>query len=214
LVEQKLLLEDNTEYKLSTGRQPKWISYAVVREFTAGMPWEGVKEKKQKQGTNKACLVYVLHVHEPDYMRMKALLAYAKEWKVWHKHWGNSVFTVEMPKSPQAKKTWYVQMIQTPRSVQLSMGAALLEGLINSDTTFTLGLLPDANGKARPPTSTSVQEIFSLMEINSKKVWLCLSTGLNGMSTGYFSSVVQEISEHIAAFIACPGAQVYWWLRQ
>jgi hypothetical protein len=28
-----------------------------------------------------------------------------------------------------------------------------------------------------------------------------------------FSSVVQKISEHIAAFIACPGAQVYWWLR-
>jgi hypothetical protein len=48
LAEQKLLSEDNTEYKLSTRRQPKWISYAVVREFPAGMPWEGVKEKKQK----------------------------------------------------------------------------------------------------------------------------------------------------------------------
>jgi hypothetical protein len=34
------------------------------------------------------------------------------------------------------------------------------------------------------------------------------------MSTGYFSSVVQGISEHVAAFITCPGAQVYWWLRR
>jgi hypothetical protein len=34
------------------------------------------------------------------------------------------------------------------------------------------------------------------------------------MTTGYFSSVVQEISEHVEAFIACPGAQVYWWLRR
>ncbi len=104
-------------------------------------------------------------------------------------------------------------MIQTHGSVQLSMGAAMLEGLIDADTTFTLRLLPDADRKARPPTSTSRWEIFSLMEINNKKVWICLSTGLNGMSTGYFYSLVQEISEHVAAFIACPSAQVYWWLR-
>jgi hypothetical protein len=118
-----------------------------------------------------------------------------------------------MEKSSQAEKTRYIQMIQTHGSIQLSMGAAMLEGLINADTTFTLCLLPDADGKARPPTSTSVWEIFSLMEINDNKVWICSSTGLNGMSTGYFFSVVQEISKHVAAFIACPGAQVYWWLR-
>ena len=46
------------------------------------MPWEGAEEKKQKQGTNNARLVYVLHVHEPDYARMKTLLAYTKDWKV------------------------------------------------------------------------------------------------------------------------------------
>ncbi len=82
------------------------------------------------------------------------------------------MFTVEIPtkKSPQAEKTRYIQMIQTNGSVQLSMGAALLEGLIDVDTTFTLHLLPDADGKARPPTTTSVREIFSLMEINDKKV--------------------------------------------
>jgi hypothetical protein len=193
----------------------RYISRQLTTEFPAGIPWEGAKEKKQKQGTNDAHLVYVLYVHKPDYARMKTLLAYAKEWKVWHKHWGNSAFIVEIPteRNPQAEKTRCIQMIQTHGSIQLSMGAALLEGLINADTTFTLCLLPDADGKARPPTSTSVREIFSLMEINNKKVWICVSTGSNGRTTGYFSSVVQEISEHIAAFIACPGAQVYWWLR-
>jgi hypothetical protein len=25
-------------------------------------------------------------------------------------------------------------------------------------------------------------------------------------------SVVEDIKEHVAAFILCPGAQVYWWL--
>ncbi len=105
-------------------------------------------------------------------------------------------------------------MVQTHGSVQLSMGAALLEGLINADTTFTLRLLPDVEGKARPPTTTLVRGIFNLMEINGKKVWICVSTGLNGTATGYFSSVVQEISEHVAVFVTCPGAQVYWWLRR
>ncbi len=61
------------------------------------MPWEEAEEKKQKQGTNNACLAYVLHVHEPDYARMKTLLAYAKDMKVWQKHWGNLAFTVEIP---------------------------------------------------------------------------------------------------------------------
>jgi hypothetical protein len=163
LVEQKLLSDNNAEYRPSKQRQSKWLSYAVVQEFPAGMPREGAEEKKQKQGTNNARLVYVFHVHKPDYAKMKMLLAYAKDWKVWHRHWGNSAFTVEIPtkKSPQAEKTRDIQMIQTHGSVQLSMGAALLEGLIDADTTFTLRLLPDADGKARPPTSTSIQEIFN-----------------------------------------------------
>jgi hypothetical protein len=82
LVEPKLLTDDNAEYKLLKRRQPKWLSYAVVQEFPAGMPWEGAEEKKQKQGTNNACVVYALHVHQPDYVKMKTMLAYTKDWKV------------------------------------------------------------------------------------------------------------------------------------
>ncbi len=73
------------------------------------------------------------------------------------------------------------------------MGAALIKGMIDVDTSFTLWLLPGAVGKPRPPTQTSVREVFSLMEINEKKVWICLLTGTNGLSTGYFSSIVEEI---------------------
>jgi hypothetical protein len=107
------------------------------------MPWEGTEEKKQKQGTGNARLAYVLHVYQPDYKRMKTLLAYAKDMDLWHKHWGNAAFTIELPdeKSAQGVKTKCIQMVQTHGSVQLSMGAASIEGMIDIDTSFTLQLL-------------------------------------------------------------------------
>jgi hypothetical protein len=83
--------------------------------------------------------------------------------------------------------------------MQLSMGAASIDGMIDINTSSTLRLLPGADGKPRIPTTTSVREMFSLMEINEKKVWKCLSTGTNRMSTGYFSSAVEDIKEHVAA---------------
>ena len=78
ILEKKLLLTSK-DYKLTGSQSKKWILYAVVREFPAGMLWEGAEEKKQKQGTNNARLAYVLHVHQPGYKRMKTLLAYTKE---------------------------------------------------------------------------------------------------------------------------------------
>ena len=92
-------------------------------------------------------------------------------------------------------------MVQMHGSVQLSMGAASIERMIAINTSFTLQLLSGADGKPRTPTTTSVREVVSLMKINEKKVWICLSTGSNGMSTGYFSSVVEDIKEHVAAFV-------------
>jgi hypothetical protein len=47
-------------------------------------------------------------------------------------------------------------MEQTHGSVQLSMGAAMLDDLIDADTTFSLRLLLDAEGRAREATVTSV----------------------------------------------------------
>ena len=81
-----LILENNAEYKYSQRQLSKWLKYAVVREFPAGMPWEGAEERKQKQSRNNARQAYVLHIYKKDYGRLATLLAFAKEWKVWHKH--------------------------------------------------------------------------------------------------------------------------------
>jgi hypothetical protein len=94
------------------------------------------------------------------------------------------------------------------------MGAATIEGMLDVDTLFELRLLPDADRKLRQPIRTTVKEIFSMRMINEHKVWTCLSMGMNGMTTGYFSSIVPAIRDHVAAFVLCHAAQVYWWLRR
>ncbi len=121
-------------------------------------------------------------------------------------------------------KNKYIQMIQSHGFVQLSIGAATIEGMLDVDTVFEHRLLPDAKENPRQPTKTTIKEIFSMMTLSNPnpkpgqpmthKVWICLSTGTNGMTTGYFSSVVLEIRDHVAAFTMCPAAQVYWWLRR
>ncbi len=101
VLEQKLLLT-NKDFKLTRSQSKKWIIYAVVREFPAGMPWEGAEEKsKSKELTAPGWPMF--HVYQPDYERTKKLLAYAKEMDIWHKHWGNAAFTIKLPdeKSPQ-----------------------------------------------------------------------------------------------------------------
>jgi hypothetical protein len=54
----------------------------------------------------------------------------------------------------------------------------------------------------------SLREVLCMMEVNSRKVWICLAKGSNGSYTGFFSSVVESINTHIKNFVACPGAQV------
>ncbi len=52
-IEQTLLTTDRT-YKLTKEQSKNWIRYSVVTDYPMGMPWEGIKEKKQKQGTTNA----------------------------------------------------------------------------------------------------------------------------------------------------------------
>ena len=77
------------------------------------------------------------------------MLAYAKDKNIWHKIWGNSTFTIKTldEREPIGVKTKYIQMVQTHGSVQLSMGAATIEGMINVDRVFDLRLLPGVDGK-------------------------------------------------------------------
>ena len=104
-------------------------------------------------------------------------------------------------------------MVQTHGLVQLSLGAVPIYGVIDTETKFSLRLTPGADGSPRAPTQTSLREVFRMMEVNSKKVWICLAKESNGNYTGYFSSVVEPINTHVKNFVACPGAQVYLWLR-
>ena len=80
-----------------------------------------------------------------------------------HNHWGNTAFTVEIPEldSQQGEKMRYIQMVQTHGSVQLSLGAAPIYGVIDADSKFSLRLTPGADGSPRAPTQTSLREVFS-----------------------------------------------------
>ncbi len=134
------LLNTDSEYKLTKEQQKSWIKYVVVKEFPPGMPWEDAEEKKKKQGSNNAHLAYVLQVHQPDYKRIRKLCQIAKQRKLWLQHWGNTAFTVEIPEndSQQREKTRYIQMVQTHGLVQLSLGMASINKVVNADLHFTL----------------------------------------------------------------------------
>ena len=90
----------------------------------------------------------------------------------------------------------------------------MINGLINTDLKFSLQLAPDADGKPREPTQTLVKDVFSMMEVNGRKVWVCLARGSTESYTGYFSSIMESINVHLTNFVALPGAQGYWWLRR
>jgi hypothetical protein len=180
------------------------------------MPWEDEEEKKKKQGNNNARLTYILQVHQLDYEHLKNLWQIAKQCKMWHKDWGNAAFIVEIPESnsQQGERTTYIQMVQTHGSVQLSPRAASINEVINVDSKFLLQLMPDIDGRPKDTTQTLVRDVFSMMEVNGRKVWICLARGSNGSYTGYFSSVMELINVQVMNFVACLGAQVYWRLRR
>ncbi len=128
----QILLKNDKEYKLTREQSNNWIRYKVMRDFPAGMPWEGTEEKKQKQGTSNARLAYGLHVHRPDYRRLKSLLAYVKDNNIWDKVWGNTAYTIKTPaeKDPIGVKNKYIHMVQTHRSAQLSWELPRLKGCL------------------------------------------------------------------------------------
>ena len=104
-------------------------------------------------------------------------------------------------------------MVQTHGPVQLSLGVASINGVIDVDSMFLLQLTLGSDGSPRVATQTSLREVFCMMEVKSRKVWICLSKGSTGKYTGYFSSMVESINDHVKNFVAYPRAQVYWWLR-
>jgi hypothetical protein len=134
------LICTDSEYKLTKDQRQNWIKYTVTKEFPPGMPWEDLEEKKKKQGSKNARLAYILQVYQPDYEQIKTLCHIAKQRKLWLPHWGNTAFTVKILEnnSQQCCKTRYIQMVQTHGSVQLSLGVASINGVIDADSEFLL----------------------------------------------------------------------------
>ncbi len=76
--------------------------------------------------------------------------------------------------------------------MQLSMGAVTILGIITATRKFTIHLTPDENGKPWAPMEKMLMEILRLMEIEGKKVWLCVNLEKsNGIYMGYFSCMVE-----------------------
>jgi hypothetical protein len=211
------LIHNNKEYKLTVRQKENWIKYAITKEYPGGMPWEDQAEKKEKkQGSNNSRLAFVFHVHHPEEQLLATLLDSAKYRNLWHEHWGGVAFTVEQPDftTPAGVKDRYIEMVQSHGAMQLSMGVATIPGIVTVTRKFMLCLTPDKNRQPRVPTKKSLMDIFQLMEIVDKKVWLCVNRESSEIHTGYFSSVVEEIKAYVAAFIQCPAAQVYYWLKR
>ena len=138
----------------------------------------------------------MFHVHRPEEQRLATLLNRTKHLNLWHKHWGGVAFTVQQPDftTPAGVKDRYIKMVQSHRAMQLSMGAATIPGIVTATRKFTICLTPDENGKPRAPTEKTLMKILRLMEIEGKKVWLCVNLKKsNKIYTGYFSSMVEEI---------------------
>jgi hypothetical protein len=212
------LIKNNKDYKVPVRQKGKWIKYAITKEYPGGMPWEDQeKKKKKKQGSNSSGLAFIFHVHCPEERRLATLLNHTKYLNLWHEHWRGVAFRIEQPDftTPAGTKDRYIEMVQLHGAMQLSMGAATIPEIVTATRKFTLCLTPDKNGQPRAPTEKTLMEILQMMEIEGKKVWLGVNLKKsNGIYTGCFSSMVDEIRTHVAAFIRCPAAQVYYWLKR
>ncbi len=98
-------------------------------------------------------------------------------------------------------------MVQTHGSVQLSLGAASI-GFQVLTTTYsgcgqiTKGSNPDVTKRSFSHDGGKQQKG---MDMPSERIKRKLHR--------FFLSVVEPINNHVKNFVACPGAQVYWWLR-
>jgi hypothetical protein len=139
---EKELIQNDKDYKLTVRQKEAWIKYTITKEYPGGMPWEDQAEKKKKkQSLNNTRLAIVFHVHHPDKKRLEMLLDRDKYLNQWYEHWGGVAFTVEQPDftTPEGVvKDRYVEMMQSHGTMQLSIGAATIPGIVMATRKFTL----------------------------------------------------------------------------
>jgi hypothetical protein len=124
----------------------------------------GGSRRKEEEETRfkRSRLGIIFHVHCPKEQRLEILLNRTKYLNLWHEHWGGVAFTVEQPDftTPAGVKDRYIEMVQSHRAMQLSMGAATIPGIVTATRKFTLCLTPDKNGQPRAPTEKTLMEIL------------------------------------------------------
>jgi hypothetical protein len=77
--------------------------------------------------------------------------------------------------------------------MQLSMGVATIPSILSWQQGKKASSHSRQNGQPQAPNKKSLMDILQLMEMGDKKAWLCVTPESNGIYTGYFSSLVEEI---------------------
>ena len=181
------------------------------------MPWEKIDKTKERKPNGR--LAFVFQIAREDSPRLVALLDEAKVKNLWGDIFGEAAFTVQMIPTKQSgedpslagKRAPYVEMVQTHGSVQLSMGAASINGLINFTKKFVL-CRTNEDGSPATAIKKSVQNIMRYKTLNGDKVWLSAIPKACGGVTGYFSCVLPGIKKYIEHWTLCPAAQIFWFL--
>ncbi len=114
-------------------------------------------------------------------------------------HWGGVAFTVEQPdfSTPAGVKDRYIEMVQSHGTMQLSMGAAKIPGIVTVTRKFTLRVTPDETGEPCEPTEKTLMDILRMMEIADKKVWPCIVRESNSIHTGGTSPAWSRKLKHM-----------------
>jgi hypothetical protein len=113
------------------------LPFKVTKEYAPGMPWETDEEKKNSRIPTSAKWVYQVVVGTNDLGRLNDLLSEIKTLKKLHVIFGPTAFTVMIPEYNQtAEQKRYQQMMQTHISVQMSIGIAPLQGIVDLYTKW------------------------------------------------------------------------------
>jgi hypothetical protein len=111
----------------------------------------------------------------------------------------------------ETKRASYIDMIQKHGTIQLSMGSANINGLINFAKKFSLHRTNE-DGTPAATIRKVVQSVLRYETLDRDNIWLAEIPRDNGAVTGYFTSLLPETRTYIEEWTQCPASQIYWFL--
>ena len=116
----------------------------MIKAMSFGMPYEKYNYNAEWKPNGR--LSFIFQLSHQDATRFFSLLAMAKENNLWRDVFGKATFTIQMIPTKKkdkdvglaTKRESYIDMVQKPGSVQLSMGSANINGLIRFSKIYTL----------------------------------------------------------------------------